>query len=59
MNLVCVTGVSHTDLAAVYLQGWSKTTLHAYSPAYCDIMRYGHVIGKPWYRWLSEMFPHI
>ena len=53
MNLGCVTGVSHTDLTAVYLQGWSKTTLHAYGPAYRDIMRHGHVIGKPWYRWLS------
>ena len=53
MNLGCVTGVSPTNLAAVYLQVWSKSTLHVYGPAYCDI-RYGEVMGKHWYRWLSR-----
>ena len=46
-----MTNVSPSDLAAVYLQGWSKTTLCAYSAAYRDIVRYGGVLGRHWYHW--------
>ena len=53
VNLGCVTEVSPTDLATVYLQGWSKSTLNAYASAYRDIIRYGEVIGKHWYQWSS------
>ena len=48
-----MTNVSPKDLAAVYLQGWSDSTLRAYSGAYRDIVRYGSVLGKHWYRWNS------
>ena len=53
MSLGCVTGVSPTNLAAVYLQGWSASMLAVYASAYHDIIRYGEVIGKHWYHWLS------
>ena len=48
-----MTNVSPKDLAAVYLQGWSDSTLRVYGAAYKDIVRYGGVIGKHWYRWNS------
>ena len=48
-----MTNVSSKDLAAVYLQGWSASTLRAYSGAYREIVRYGSVLGKHWYRWNS------
>ena len=48
-----MTGVSPSDLAAVYLQGWSKATLAMYSSAYRDIIRYGEVLGRHWYYWGS------
>ena len=53
VNLGCTTNVSPKDLAAVYLQGWSENTMHAYSGAYKDIIRYGGVLGKLWYHWNS------
>ena len=48
-----MTNVSPRDLAAVYLQGWSESTLRAYSGAYGDIVRYGGVLGQHWYHWGS------
>ena len=48
-----MTGVSPSDLADVYLQGWSKATLAAYNAAYTDIVGYGGVLGQHWYRWGS------
>ena len=45
--------ISPKNLAAVYLQGWSDNILHAYSGAYRDIVRYGGILGKHWYRWNS------
>ena len=53
VSLGCVTGVSPSDLAAVYLCGWSPAMLAVYSSAYCDIIRYGEVLGQHWYYWGS------
>ena len=47
------TGVSSTDLAGMYLQGWAAAMLAAYGSAYQDIMRYGNVLGRHWYYWGS------
>ena len=48
-----MTNVSPKDLAVVYLQGWSASTLRVYSGVYREIVRYGSVLGKHWYRWNS------
>ena len=48
-----MTNVRPEDLAAVYLQGWSASTLRVYTAAFKDIVRYGGVFGKHWYRWNS------
>ena len=48
-----MTNVRPEDLSAVYLQGWSASTLRVYTAAFKDIVRYGGVIGRHWYRWNS------
>ena len=53
IDLGLVTNVRPEDLAAVYLQGWSASTLRVYTAAFKDIARYGGVFGKHWYRWNS------
>ena len=55
-----MTEVSPSDLASVYLQGWSPAMLAAYSSAYRDIIRYGEVLGRHWYYWgLGEVSSYL